>query len=79
MNHKQQLSVVQEDVLVAKAHLGTSNASHKLLSKLVAWWLTIGSLMLLILTHGEEGSSSCRFRNSITQQKYLVVQLVQVQ
>lgn len=62
MAYKQQLSLLQEDMLVAKVHLGTSYASHKFLSKLVAWWLTVGSLMLLILTHGEEGSSSCMFR-----------------
>ena len=60
MAYKLQLSLLQKGMIVAKAHLGTSHASHHFLSKLVAWWLTIGSLMLLILTHGEEGSSSCR-------------------
>ena len=62
---------------MAKAHLGTSNTGHKFLSKLVAWWLSIGVLMLLVLTHSEKGSSSCRLR-SRTQQKCFVMQLSQL-
>ncbi len=69
--YKLQLNLLQKDMMVAKAHLSTSHASHHLLSKLVAWWLTIGSLVLLILTHGEEGSSSCRRKVNLSKREPL--------
>lgn len=48
-------SIIQHSSAI---YLCASNASHHLLGKLVTWWLAVGRLVLLILAHSEERSST---------------------